>query len=398
MKTARILVVAVAMILAFGTRAGAQVATGSEALAVSTGAVPITSTVYRPAAGGIEATNCFFVVEDADIRYRVDGGTPTASVGTPANQNSTVPLNADSIALFEAIRAGGVDAVLQVSCFTGDPGSGLPIPVPTEVLSTISGAVAAELADVTATSEELNVLDGIASGLTAAELSILDGVTSTFTKLNYTDVTTLGTQEASLVVTTDANVNSGVSKLTELHIGATGAEVEVTATPIELNKTDGLNASAYLPVTDGCVFQANATNTTYTCTVEVPAGSILENIQVVTTVLWTDGSAATMVVGDDDAADGWFTTTDVEATDLVLGEVLSINAEETWGGNNGAYLVAATGVRGQAVAAYSGTYVVAAAEVIGVITVTAPDSAVGTTIMVVTYTTPTLTSSTNTGS
>ena len=48
------------------------------------------------------------------------------------------------------------------------------------------------------------------SGTTAvtssgAELNILDGVTATSTELNYLDITTLGTSEASKVVTADAN-------------------------------------------------------------------------------------------------------------------------------------------------------------------------------------------------
>jgi hypothetical protein len=40
---------------------------------------------------------------------------------------------------------------------------------------------------------------------TAAELNILDGVTATATELNYNDVTTLGSSEASKVVTADAS-------------------------------------------------------------------------------------------------------------------------------------------------------------------------------------------------
>lgn len=40
---------------------------------------------------------------------------------------------------------------------------------------------------------------------TAAELNILDGVTSTTAELNYNDITTLGTSQASKVVTADAN-------------------------------------------------------------------------------------------------------------------------------------------------------------------------------------------------
>jgi len=50
---------------------------------------------------------------------------------------------------------------------------------------------------------ELSVLSGLTS--TTAELNILDGVTATATELNYNDITTLGTVEASKVVTADAN-------------------------------------------------------------------------------------------------------------------------------------------------------------------------------------------------
>lgn len=56
---------------------------------------------------------------------------------------------------------------------------------------------------VTSTAAELNILDGVTA--TAAELNILDGVTATAAQLNYTTVTTLGTSQASKVVTADAN-------------------------------------------------------------------------------------------------------------------------------------------------------------------------------------------------
>ena len=48
-------------------------------------------------------------------------------------------------------------------------------------------------------------LAGTAITSTAAELNLLDGVTATTTELNYVDVTTLGTTEASKAVTADAN-------------------------------------------------------------------------------------------------------------------------------------------------------------------------------------------------
>ena len=75
---------------------------------------------------------------------------------------------------------------------------------------------------LTSTALEMNALDGVAATLTAAEL-------------NYNDIATLGTQEASKVVITDAASNSGVSKVTELWIGSSSAEVQVLSTAAELD-------------------------------------------------------------------------------------------------------------------------------------------------------------------
>lgn len=68
---------------------------------------------------------------------------------------------------------------------------------------------------------ELQALDGVA----AADLAKITGITN-------------GTQAAGKAVVADANVNTGVSKVTALHIGASGSEVQVTATPAELNVAD----------------------------------------------------------------------------------------------------------------------------------------------------------------
>jgi hypothetical protein len=48
-------------------------------------------------------------------------------------------------------------------------------------------------------------LDTLLGGVTSAEFAILDGATVTTVELNYSDITTLGTSEASKVVTADAN-------------------------------------------------------------------------------------------------------------------------------------------------------------------------------------------------
>jgi hypothetical protein len=52
---------------------------------------------------------------------------------------------------------------------------------------------------------EFAILNG--ATVTTAELNILYGVTATAAELNYVDITTLGTSEASKVVTADANGN-----------------------------------------------------------------------------------------------------------------------------------------------------------------------------------------------
>ncbi len=60
-------------------------------------------------------------------------------------------------------------------------------------------------------------------------------------EMAYIDGLTPGTQEASKAVVPDANVNTGVSKVTELHIGTSGSETDVSA---ELALLDGLLADS----------------------------------------------------------------------------------------------------------------------------------------------------------
>ena len=65
---------------------------------------------------------------------------------------------------------------------------------------------------------------GIGSAvLTEAEMEMLDTITP-------------GTQAASKAIVNDANVNQGVAKVTALHIGTSGAEVQVLATALEINR------------------------------------------------------------------------------------------------------------------------------------------------------------------
>jgi len=170
-------------------------------------------------------------------------------------------------------------------------------------------------------------------------------------------------------------------------------DIAGTSTVAELNKLDGLASGGYLSVTEGFSFTESAA-TTYTATVEIPAGAVVQDICFTSTVLW-GGTSASLGVGDDDDADGWFTTVDLKATDLLVGEVICAADDGAWGGVDGAYLTTA-GRRGRTTAGVdSGWYYGAASEVIFVITAGTP-STTGRSFGWVTYVVPTFTASTDT--
>lgn len=130
-----------------------------------------------------------------------------------------------------------------------------------------------------------------------------------------------------------------------------------------------------------CLFTEDATSLTHTATFVVPAGSVLLDIIVVPQILWTGGTAA-FTCGDANSANGWFTTTNLKATDLILGERLQASNANNWGGVNGAYLTTA-GRFGQQSTNMIGGYCPTAYSVIGVVTVGTPATTVGRTRMYV---------------
>ena len=117
--------------------------------------------------------------------------------------------------------------------------------------------------EVTATATEINVLDGIATGLTAEELSLMDGVTATTAEINIMDGVTASTADintvaglalssandvAGKVVVLDSSGNlalpgdttfTGDVDVATLKIDS----VEVTSTAAELNILDGVTAT-----------------------------------------------------------------------------------------------------------------------------------------------------------
>lgn len=81
-----------------------------------------------------------------------------------------------------------------------------------------------------------NATTGVQTTIDMTEIAALDSIGAT--DLAKIDGITNGTQAAGKAVVADANVNTGISKVTQLHIGASGSETQVTATAAELNYTD----------------------------------------------------------------------------------------------------------------------------------------------------------------
>lgn len=155
----------------------------------------------------------------------------------------------------------------------------------------------------------------------------------------------------------------------------------------------GANAS-YAVLTAGVSFTEDGSGTSYTATVEIPAGTLVHDIGFTTTVLW-DGTSASLDIGDDDDPNGWFAGVNLKATDLLVGEVLSAADDGAWGGKNGAYLTIA-GRRGRVTAGVdSGWYYGAASEVIFLVTPGAADGSAGRSFGWVTYSIPVFLASTN---
>lgn len=125
-----------------------------------------------------------------------------------------------------------------------------------------------------------------------------------------------------------------------------------------------------------------ATLTTHTGTATIPAGAVLLDIYFWSTVLWSASDAA-VVIGDANSANGWFTTCQLDTTDLVVGERLQASNANNWGGVNGAYLTTA-GRFGQQSANMIGGYCPTAYSVIAVVTKSGAGTA-GRSFMLVTY-------------
>ena len=82
----------------------------------------------------------------------------------------------------------------------------------------------------------------------------------------------------------------------------------------------------------------------YSISTIIPAGAYIQDIQVHTDTLWDSDTSATLIVGDSDDDNGFYTGVNAKATDLVANEVLSFYH---LGGKEGAYVTDNNGVMTQ---------------------------------------------------
>jgi hypothetical protein len=84
----------------------------------TSGGVALPATLIKPA-GQQQMNHCQLRLETAEIRFRVDDGAPTTTVGVPMEPLEVVQLDsAVEIGAFRAIRTGAASGVLNGSCWS----------------------------------------------------------------------------------------------------------------------------------------------------------------------------------------------------------------------------------------------------------------------------------------
>lgn len=175
--------------------------------------------------------------------------------------------------------------------------------------------------------------------------------------------------------------------------GLTLDDVALTATFTEINQLassgltaaelDKLNiaAAASITLTQEVTFTETSGAGTYTATMALPAGARIIDIGCDGQALWNSAGACALVVGDAGSANGFFTSTDLKATDLLAGE---INNLEHPGGKAGTYIASEQ----------RNLYSASARNIIAVVTQASGTGTTGRTRVYVTYTVSTPTAAT----
>jgi hypothetical protein len=137
----------------------------------------------------------------------------------------------------------------------------------------------------------MGLLNGITSPLRAA----LKNLSST--EAGYIDGVTAGTVTANKAVVADENGAVSVIKTEALHIGASGAEVQLGSTPAEIDAVcDKSAAGAVSKIAAGAVTRAADTDP-HDSEIVIPAGSIIKGVYVDVQTQEATGGTKTMSVG-----------------------------------------------------------------------------------------------------
>jgi hypothetical protein len=140
----------------------------------------------------------------------------------------------------------------------------------------------------------------------------------------HADNLTLG---GTPVTATAADLN----RVSGINVSLSGLNADAA----DLNLLNGISALAGPVIAEEIIFTETAGAGTYTGSVILAAGCTLLDIIVNGVALWTATTSATLVVGDADTADGFFTGVNLKATDLLAGESLSFSEA---GGKAGSYI------------------------------------------------------------
>ena len=230
----------------------------------------------KTAAGEIDTSSGNLTIDSAGGTITLDDNVTISGNLTVSGTTTTVDSTTVSIQnafVFE----GATDDAHETTLTTVDPTADRTIQLP-NVSGTIPVLAAVSATTITATPEELNIMDGVTSttaelnildGVTSttAELNILDGVTSTATELNILDGVTSSTSELNIldgVTSTTAELNlvdgSAAGTITNSKAVIYGSSGEVNAGSLQINGTAITSTAAELNILDGVTSTATELN------------------------------------------------------------------------------------------------------------------------------------------
>ena len=189
----------------------------------------------------------------------------------------------------------------------------------TAELDVLDGALATNLVAAKAAITTTNGGLTLGGSVTAVGSFIIGAADLNETDLEKLDGITNGTIAASKAVVANTDANIGIVKATELHIGATGAETQVTATGAELNFVDttaGTGAASKAVVLDsGEDYTWPSTGILTYGVLKDPAGTTvtalgreLNDLDASVKSVYFDDFRGTWAIGDAGPADYWSTT------------------------------------------------------------------------------------------